>query len=156
MPIFDFQCPSCGNKEEIFLKGKTTERICSTCHIVMYKLPPLIAKTPDAWGVNWRDGLQGSGVYSTALGKKVSSRSQERKILEAKGFIPESDLGKHWFEDTTDKQLQKQKQIDKMTDTYTQIFSETGSKEEAIVKAFPADKCLDGSIESVLDTTIKI
>lgn len=158
MPLYDYRCPSCGAKKECLLsfeRSKTAEVICKTCSLAMVKMISAPARTSDAWEGGWRDGLS-SNHYSVALGRKVSSRRQEAKIMEERGFVCEADLGKDWFENTQAKQLEQIREQDRRTDIYTKTLSETGSKEMAMEQAFPARDCLDGTLDKLYDTSIKI
>ena len=158
MPIYAFRCPSCGREQETLMsyeRSKTAEVICEPCSMAMVKLISLPAKTASLWGVDWRDGLS-SNQFSHALGRKVTSKREEAKILQERGFVSENDLGKDWFDNTQAKQLEKFQEQDRRTETYTKTLAETGSKEMAIEKAFPAHECLDGTLDSIYDTSIKI
>lgn len=158
MPIYSFGCPSCGKEKDCLMsweKSKTAEVICDSCSLAMIKKVSLIAKTSDAWEGGWREGLS-SNPYSVALGRKVTNRREERKILESKGFIAESDLGKDWFDNTQAKQLEKYQAQDKKTELYNKVLAETGSKEMAIEQAFPARECLDGTLDNMYNEKITI
>jgi len=101
MPIHDYLCPMCNKTEEIFTKSRTgeSEVFCKSCHTVMAKQFPKVAKTSTLWNASWNAGLEGQGFYSRSLGKVVHSKRDEESIMRAKGFVPESDYGKHFIED---------------------------------------------------------
>ena len=158
MPLYDYKCPCCGKKKECIMsweRSQTAEVICEPCSLAMIKMVSMPAKTATAWEGGWRDGLS-SNYYSMALGRKVSNKREEEKILNSQGFVSENDLGKDWFENTQAKQLAKFEAQDKKTETYNKVLAETGSKEMAIEKAFPAHECLDGTLDAMYDTSIKI
>jgi len=159
MPIFDFRCMSCGNVKEKFLKSRdgSAEVLCVTCDIVMKKIPSLPAKTASLWNAGWNKGLDGQGVYSHALGKKVHSKREEAKILEDNGFVSERDLAPHWFEDQQTKKLEKAKEQDRLTDTYNSKVAEYGGdKVRAMTETFTTEKCLDGSLHETFNEKITI
>jgi hypothetical protein len=159
MALFEYKCPRCGGIEEEILhySEKEKEIICAKCHIVMYRLISLPAKTASLWNGGWNAGLDSQGVWSHALGKKVSSKREEAKILESKGFVSENDLRPHWFEDEQQKKLEKAKEQDKLTETYLSKCKEYGGDaSRAIVETFTAEACLDGSLDKIYDEKIHI
>jgi putative FmdB family regulatory protein len=158
MPIYARKCPACGGEKELFLhmSERDMEIICEDCHIVMRKVVTAPAKTATLWNAGWNAGLDGTGVYSKALGRKVSNRREEEKILESKGFIAESELGSHWFEDNQAKMAEKWRAQDALSDNYKKLLAEGHSPETAISETFTAEKCLDGTLDSIYDTKISI
>ncbi len=158
MPIYARQCIQCGQKKELFLKmhERDIEVICEKCHLVMRKEVTAPAKTATLWNAGWNAGLDGCGVFSKALGSKVANRREEEKILESKGFISESELGQHWFEDNQAKMSEKWKAQDALSDNYKKMIAEGHSPETAISETFTAEKCLDGTLDSIYDTKISI
>jgi len=159
MPIYEYKCPQCGGYEELFLHMRdcSKEIVCKKCTIVMKKLPSVVAKTASLWNDGWNKGLDGQGVFSQALGKKVHSRREEAKILEAKGFVSEADLGPYWFEDQQAKKLEKLKEQDRLTDTYNSKVTEYGGdKIRAMTETFTTEKCLDGSLHETFNEKITI
>ena len=100
MPIYEWRCARDGYKTEKLMsyeKSQSVEVICPHCSDAMLKMVSMPAKTADAWHGGWTDGLQ-SSYFSTALGRRVANRREEAKILESRGFVAESDLGKDWIE----------------------------------------------------------
>jgi len=158
MPIYVRSCPACGGQKELFLhmSERDMEVICEDCHIVMRKVVTAPAKTATLWNAGWNAGLDGSSMFSKALGRKVSNKREEEAILTKKGFISESELAPHWFEDNQEKVASKWREQDALSDKYKSLLAEGKSKEEAIVETFPAEKCLDGSLDSVYNTKISI
>jgi len=158
MPLHDFRCPSCGSVEEKFLRSSSVvEVLCVNCDIVMKKLPPLIAKTAQIWNDGWNSGLDGQGIYSHALGKKVHNRREEAKIMEARGFVSESDLAPHWWDDQVAKKEAKVAEQDRLTDTYNSKVKEYGGdKIRAMTETFTTEACLDGSLHNTFDEKISI
>jgi len=118
------------------------------------RLVSLPAKTSGLWHAGWTNGLDNCGIYSAALGKNVSNKHEEAKIMKSRGFIPESDLGKHWVDDTQAKLEQKwQAQAD-----YTQAYQEnlkTMSQADAVAATWSAQDCLSGKVDEVYSQQIK-
>lgn len=158
IPLHDYKCPNCGSVEEKFLKRHSVvEVLCVNCDIVMHRLPPLIAKTASIWNDGWNAGLDGQGVYSMALGKKVHNKREEEKILNAKGFISEKELGSHWWDDQMAKKQAKLAEQDRLTDTYNSKVKEyNGDKTRAMTETFTTEACLDGSLHDTFDEKISI
>ena len=145
MPLFDFKCPSCGNVEEKFLKSRdgSVEVVCVTCDIIMKKLPPLLAKTSTLWNAGWNAGLEGQGFHSRSLGKKVHSQREEENIMRAKGFIPESDFGKHFIDDQQERLAAEKKAGDAESQKWLDNVAKfDGNKELAAVETWPAHEML--------------
>lgn len=156
MPLFDFRCPVCGALAEKFIR-KETEVICTACDISMIKMMPLLAKTATLWNSGWNSGLDGQGIYSHALGKKVHNRREEAKIMEARGFVSESDLAPHWWEDQIAKKEAKVAEQDRLTQTYNDKVTEYGGdKIRAMTETFTTEACLDGSLHDTFDEKISI
>jgi hypothetical protein len=159
MPIYDYKCMVCARTEEKFLKSRSgeVEVICASCHIVMKKIPSLIAKTASAWNAGWNAGLDGQGMFSTALGQKVHSRREEEKIMNERGFVNEKDLGKDWFENEQNKKAERLAQQDALTNTYNSKVKEYGGdKNRAAAETFTTEMCLDGTIDRIYNDKITI
>lgn len=123
----------------------------------MRKMVSLPAKTASLWNSGWNKGLDGQGVYSVALGKKVHSRREEAKILEAKGFVSEADLAPHWWEDQQAKKLEKIVEQDRLTNLYNSKVTEYGGdKVRAMTETFTTEACLDGSLHETFNEKITI
>ena len=153
MPLYDFRCARDGHVQECLMsyeQSKSAEVICPHCGDAMMKAPSLVAKTATAWHGDWTDGLSnGNGIWSAALGKRVSNKRQEEKELNDKGFVSEKDLGKDFVENYRAKQLKKLEEQDKKADIYNKVLKETGSATKAVETAFPAIECLDGTIDKI-------
>ena len=118
------------------------------------RLVSLPAKTSGLWHAGWTNGLDNCGIYSAALGKNVSNKHEEAKIMKSRGFIPESDLGTHFVADTQEKLAKKWDAQEALTNQY-QANLKTMSKEDAIASTFTADKCLDGTYDSIYKQELK-
>jgi hypothetical protein len=105
----------------------------------------------------WNAGLEGQGFHSQALGKKVHSKREEEKILNAKGFISEKELGSHWWDDQMAKKQAKLAEQDRLTDAYNSKVKEYGGdKTRAMTETFTTEACLDGSLHDTFDEKISI
>ena len=158
MPIYEYRCARDGHREEKILsyeRSKLVEVICPNCSDAMLKMVSMPAKTANAWHGNWTDGLD-SNYYSSALGRKVSNKREEAKILESRGFIAESDLGVGWMERKGAEVVQKRNAQDAKTEIYNKVLAETGDAAKAVEEAFPARECLDGTLDKLYDDKISI
>lgn len=120
-----------------------------------YALPAVSmpAKTPGAWHGNWSEGLS-SNQYSPSLGKRVANTWEEAKIMKAKGFIPESDLGKDWIANTQEKLAGKWEAQAQYSATYQENIK-TMSPEDAVAATWTAEDCLSGKVDEVYSQEIK-
>jgi hypothetical protein len=145
MPINDWVCPMCNKVEEIFTKSRTSEVevLCKSCHTVMTKKFPIVAKMSTLWNAGWNKGLEGQGIYSKSLGKKVHSQREEETIMRAKGFVPESDFGKHFIDDQQDKLAAEKAAGDAESQRWLDNVAKfDGNKELAAVETWPAHEML--------------
>lgn len=159
MPIYVRSCPLCGGEKELFLhmSQRDMEVICEECHIVMNKVVTAPAKTATLWNGGWNAGLSGQGVFSKALGKKVANKREEEKILAKAGFVSESELGTHFFEDKMQERLDKDRMQDALTSEYNNKVAEYGGdKVRAMTETFTPERCLSGELDKVFDDKITI
>jgi hypothetical protein len=127
------------------MNDRDKEILCKNCHIVMTKILSVPAFTPSSWGADWRAGLSGSSVQSTALGRPVASRKEEEDIMRSRGFVPESDLGSHFIDDFNAKRREAVLEQDKVNATYHQnLKAFGGDKIKAMTETFPAHECVSG------------
>ncbi len=158
MPIFTFACSRDGHAEEHIMsydRSRKVEMICPHCGDAMIIPCTTPAYTPSAWNAGWTTGMD-HALYSKALGRKVSSRREEEKILNDAGFVCETDLGKDWIENTANKKAEQMAQQDAKHDLYNTILAETGDEVKAVEAAFPAHECLDGTLDALYDESISI
>jgi hypothetical protein len=158
MPLFDYRCPQDGYKEEVLMsyeRTKTCEVICPDCGNAMVKMMSMPAKTATAWNGGWTEGMSHT-YYSQALGRKVANRREEEKILNAQGFVAETDLGEGWIEKKQAEVRERSAEQDRRAEVYQTTLAETGDQNKAMVKAFPASDCLDGTLDSLYDQKITI
>lgn len=161
MPMFDFQLYSKDGRkmqgsviEKFVRPGKEIpKRIELADGVYGLRLPSLPAKTPGLWHAGWTNGMEG-GVFSAALGQKVANKHEEARIMKQRGFIPESDLGKHWIDDTQAKLEQKWQAQADYTATYQENLK-TMSQEDAVAATWSAEDCLSGKVDEVYSQEIK-
>ena len=158
MPLYDYRCAADGYKEEVLMsyeRTKTCEVICPTCGSAMTKLMTMPAKTPTAWNGGWTDGMDHT-YYSRALGRKVANKREEEKILNANGFVSETDLGEGWIEKKQAEVRDRAAEQDRKAELYQTTLAETGDANKAMTTAFPAHECLDGTLDKLYDQKITI
>lgn len=115
---------------------------CSKCSCVMRRTITMPAKTASLWGVDWRDGLS-SNLYSKALGRQVSSKREEEKIMRAKGFVPESDFGEGFIDKQREKMQAKVDKQEAINKSYIDNLNKfDGDKLKAVEHTFPAHEML--------------
>ena len=146
MPIYERQCLMCGKHDEVILKvsERDSEIICSDCHIVMVPTITLPAKTATLWNAGWNAGLSSTGFYSPSVGAKVSSKREEAKIMEKRGFVAESDIGANTIERMQSKSAEESAKADAIAATYRDNLTKFGGdKIKAVTETFPAHKMLE-------------
>ena len=147
MPIYEYECNHCNYWTDMILPVSRCdeEQTCKRCGASLKKLISMPAKTASLWGVDWREGLS-SNRYSTALGRKVSSKREEERVMREKGFVPESDLGKHFIDDHRTKMHNKEREQAKINETYAaNLKKNNGDKIKAVTETFPAHQMLNES-----------
>lgn len=156
MPIYSWKCSRDGFEDEHIMsydRSQNVEVICPHCGDAMAKQMPLVAKTATAWSGNWTEGMSHT-YYSKALGRRVANRRQEEQILNAAGFVCETDLGEGFIEKQQSKVMEKRAEQDAKSDLYNEVLAETGDAVKAVEAAFPAHECLDGTLDALYDETI--
>jgi len=168
MPFYQFSCYNCGKKHEAMcsweaIEGLVKEGFCGSnlffdpnsvkefaedgsdgCGGELYRVitaPNIIGETTGKWGVN--------GYYSKALGAYVDSPRAEEKIMNARGYIRESDLGHHGWNDAVEA---KQTRMKKKEADVRQIEADIASgmdKGEAYAKTFSAERALSGELDKL-------
>ncbi len=147
MPIYEYECNHCNYWTDKILPVSRCDEAqeCQNCGNTLKKLISMPAKTASLWGVDWREGLS-SNKFSTALGRKVSSKREEERVMREKGFVPESDLGKHFIDDHRQKMHNKEREQAKINDTYkANLEKNNGDKIKAVTETFPAHQMLKQS-----------
>ena len=158
MPLYDWSCPRDGVKKELLMsydRAQVVEVLCPQCQNAMVRLVSMPAKTASAWHSNWSEGME-HNYFSHALGRKVANKREEEKILNARGFVSENDLGKDWFDRKQAERQEKRDAQDKKSELYNQTLKETGDAAKAVEVAFPAHECLNGTLDKLYDEKITI
>jgi len=158
MPLYDWRCPTDGHKKELLMsydRAKCAEVLCPLCQNAMVRLVSMPAKTATGWNGGWTDGMD-HNQWSIALGRRVANKREEEKILNSRGFVSESDLGKDWFETKQAQRLEKRNAQDQKSEIYNRTLKETGDAAKAVEAAFPAHECLDGTLDKLYDEKITI
>lgn len=96
-------------------------------------------------------GAEGTGYFSKALGREVGSKRQEEKIMNANGYIAESDLPSHYWEDQTEirkEKIYRQETEVRAIEEQLKLGVDLG---EAIANTFSAERCLSGELDEIYD-----
>lgn len=156
MPLYDFSCDDCGEWEAIVKYDVRTLK-CPHCEKDARRKICMPTRTSSSWGdTQW--GI--NGKYDSGLGTRITSYSQQDKLLRERGLIRESDFGTHFYADYTQKQKNEKKRLDNIANQYHQAVLSHGDDPERHVKAatetFPAQQMLDeaAAAESTTNTGI--
>lgn len=178
MPLNNYYCKSCGNRFTFLTQIKKNDETGE----YEDNEPTVYCGHEDMWesqteGCGSKDinrslprsfGITGCtttenrytdarGYFSASLGRYVESQREERKIMEANGFIPLSDLGgDQWWDDKVAKQTEKMKAQDELTKQYQTALQSGKSKEEAVAETFTAKDAVSGKLEKIYDTKITL
>lgn len=179
MPFYKYKCADCGSvgeafertrynsetketymeraqycgQEDLWNDFKTGEQLkgCGSQNINR-QLPTSFAISGESTG----SGCDARGYFSASLGKYVTSRKEERKIMEDAGFVAMSDLGgDKWFEEASYNQRVKLEKQQAKTDQYQAALQSGKSKEEAVAETFTAKEAISGDLDKLYDTAIK-
>lgn len=158
MPIYQYSCSNCKSIHERLLPMSKRESFCqeNDCECGGSLKPKITAPahTPSGWGdMTGRYGV--NGYFSKALGAYTDSPEAERKIMEKRGFIRESDLPKNYWEDETSRRLGLMREQDKITEQYKELLSSGHTKEEAIAETFSTEKIMSGELDRIWGTKPK-
>ena len=175
MPLYSFKCDNCGRETEAFMKideacadgarwvcgegnnevfmDRHADTLEGGCGGSVYKVLTAPAFTPSLWGdQTGRYGV--NGYFSNALGRHVKGGvREERKIMEARGYIPESDMPSHYWAEQTEKRqniaMKKQKDVEEIAN----LEASGMDKGEAIAKVFSAERALSGDLDATWSDT---
>jgi len=172
MPLYQFRCEGCGRKTEAFMKvneacGDNKSWVCGEdqdtfmsmrdydgdgfvnegCGGNVYKMIVAPAYTPSLWGDE--TGKYGvNGYFSNALGKHLKGgRREERKIMEERGYIPESDMPQHYWAEQTEKRQREAAAKEKDVREIAALEASGMDKGEAIAQVFSAERALSGDLD---------
>lgn len=158
--MYNFKCKHCNHTQEILMLGvflpKEREGVVNTdpeyaedCCINCGKRDWYsLLSTParhESWTTGHHFGVEGK--FSVQLGRHVSGNAEERKLMEAKGYMLESDQVQHYYEDTVEKLDEEDAIIDDMCESYQTKLDNGMTEEAAILEVLPADKCLNGDFD---------
>ena len=158
MPCYGYICEDCKVVQDRLLpykRMKTEPQTCTVCGSTMRKLVDMPAKTKTLWNAGWTEGLSNAGYFSQALGKQVPNRRYEDKVMNEKGFVRESDLGKDWIAEKSNKLMQQDRLQQKLVDEYaTSVTKHNGDTAKAQEEVFSAKRCLDGTLDAAFNTNV--
>jgi len=160
LPLHDYQVytaegAAIGKIEKFFKPGREIpQKIELANGAYGIRLISLPAKTAGLWHAGWTNGMDNCGVYSAALGRNVANKSEEAKIMRSRGFIPESDLGRHFIEDTQEKLANHWDKQEQYTNKYKENLK-TMSPEDAVAATWTAKECLDGTVDETYTQPLK-
>ena len=83
MPIYDYNCPSCGVQEDIWAGVDQEEVPCPKCGIHMDRLLSATRSNPD-WEPYYDENLCKLG---SAEGHYVKSRQHRKELMKAHGLV---------------------------------------------------------------------
>jgi putative FmdB family regulatory protein len=157
MPIYSFKCKACGYTHDSIMKFSERENFIRTkrcdCGGELKTAMTRPAKTPGLWGD--QTGTYGvNGYYSKALGAYVDNKAAERKIMEKRGFIAESDLPANFWADETERRKNKLMEQEREVQTIEQHLANGYEMGEAIANTFTAERCLSGELDAIYDNVV--
>jgi hypothetical protein len=137
MPLFDYFCGEHVYEELLLPSEEVPDSIeCPTCGKTATKQVSIPAHTPGRWGD--QTGKYGvNGFYDRGLGARYQTSMQREAIMDKKGLAPESSFGKHYAEDTLQRQAAHQEQQDVNLVRYkANVKKFEGDKGRAIAETF--------------------
>jgi len=155
MPLYTFRCHVCTKVHEEIVtfadyENDSLPKVCGAdtyeqgCGGDMYRVMSA-PKPHSSWEGTGKHGA--GGYFSKALGKHVSNKHTEKKIMESRGFVCEADLPKDRWESAVETQKERVLVQDKSIETYTSAIKSGKTKEEAVVAAFPAKDAVSGKLD---------
>ena len=155
MPLYTYKCQACNKMhEEIVsfaeIESNNAPKICGADTFEsgcggnlgrVFQAP----SSHSSWAGTGKHGV--NGYFSKALGKHVSNKHTEQKIMESRGFVCEADLPKDRWDTAVETQKRRVIQQDKNIETYTEALKSGKTKEEAVVEAFPAQDAVSGKLD---------
>lgn len=175
MPLYQFKCIECKRETEAFMKideacadgacwvcgegnndvfmDRWNDKLEGGCGGKVVKMLTAPAYTPSLWGDE--TGKYGvNGYFSAALGKHLKGgRREERKIMEKRGYIPESDMPSHYWAEQTEKRQREAAAKEKDVQEIAKLEASGMDKGEAIAKVFSAERALSGDLDKTWSDT---
>tara|TARA_R100001480_G_scaffold70900_4_gene81989 strand:+ start:202 stop:681 length:480 start_codon:yes stop_codon:yes gene_type:complete len=149
VPLYEYKCKTCeGMLEELQTIEEglvfADNNICE-CGGELQKCLGSFAKTPSRWGdETGRYGV--NGMFSPGLGRYVTNRREEEKIMASMGKVPASDLPQHYIADKLEVERAAEDKITKNMVTYKEKLAKYGNdvqgKIKAITETLPAQEML--------------
>ena len=139
MPLYEFRCVSCNNVIETIIsyKDKTQFKVdncCSLCEGDFVDVVSKPARTQSLWGDE--TGKYGvNGMYSKALGRRVTNKREEEKIARSMGFVNANDLPTDYVDDRISAQLEEDAHFDRLNNAYQKKVKEGGNTYGAAIRA---------------------
>jgi putative FmdB family regulatory protein len=147
MPLYDFRCEEHG-RWEVLAKANET-RACPSCGVEGVRMISLPAKTATLWNSGWNSGLGSNGFYSASAGQRVSDKREEERIMNARGFINEKELGgESFYQRQLDKNRDERNEAAAAAKTWTDNLKKfDGDKTRAMTETYPAHEMLKQAYE---------
>jgi hypothetical protein len=127
MPIYEYKNFKTGQiVEKIFSHKERPDQIKNnvtgeTAYLIISKP----AKMASQWA-DWQRGLDSHGQYDKELGQTVYGERHRDELLEAKGWVRESDLPKNWVADKMEQQMNYNEHQDKRSDELFGLMQKHG------------------------------
>jgi putative FmdB family regulatory protein len=143
MPIYDFVCKEHGEWEALVKWAQGSK--CPECGVAGAQKVSMPAKMTTLWNAGWNSGLSGNGFFSPSAGHRVANKREEEKIMNARGFVNEKDVGGEAMHDTlVSRKLDEKKQLDATANLYRENLKKfDGDKVMAVTETFPAKQMLE-------------
>lgn len=155
MPLYSFHCVKCKHTQDelLFEAMGVSERVqyadksftCEECGSSNWSSRINVPQL-DSSSNTFRESV--NGYYSKALGRHISSRKEEQKIMESRGFVCEADLPKHTWEEAEEKAMRSHIAQEEYVTTYQNKLAAGKTKEEAVAETFTAQDALSGKLDA--------
>lgn len=139
MPLYEFRCKDCNNVIETIISYKDksqfkVDNCCALCQGDFVDKVSAPARTNSLWGDE--TGTYGvNGMYSRALGRRVTNKREEEKIARSMGYVNASDLPTDYVDDKISAQLAEDAHFDKLNNAYQKKVQEGGNTYGAAIQA---------------------
>jgi hypothetical protein len=162
MPFYEYQCKGCKNIVEALVEmGKgdlwMDDHECAICDADgrrkqhgWSRLISAPARTVTLWGDE--TGKYGvNGMYSSALGRRVTNKREEEAICRKMGYVNANDLPQGFVDNKIQSQLAEDQHFENLNSAYKKKVKEYGSTYggtmKAICEVLPAKEMLKQSDE---------
>lgn len=143
MPIYDFKCDDHGEWEALVKWAQGSK--CPVCGVPGIQQVSMPARMTTLWNAGWNAGLSNNGFFSHSAGHRVSDKREEERIMNARGFVNEKDVGGEAMHDTlASRKIDEKKQLDATASLYRENLKKfDGDKTMAVTETFPAKLMLE-------------